>query len=231
MFHVEQSESSPVPRGTISLSMSGIVTSRHASSQSFPLGCLIRHPNFLKMPTFRNPLMGKDLNVNPGKPSKRFPQPGRVLHRFTSARHPLPSFNLKCHGKDSRRSQPKGWRGQNHHRHQSFRLPRARGPQNPPRRLRSPGKCLLRPGRCPRRQSPFHLRRPRRRLRGRTGHPAQWGRQSLDSARLEEPYRRQYRVDEPPKTAPFAFATPSPLSKTNTTSSFSTARRLSICSP
>ena len=38
-------------------------------------------------------------------------------------------------------------------------------------------------------------------------------RESLASARIEEPHRRQYRVDGPPKTAPFAFAMPSPLQR------------------
>src|ERR1700722_17608698 len=38
------------------------------------------------------------------------------------------SFNLKRYGKDSRRSQSKGGRGQNYHRHQSFRLSCAGGP-------------------------------------------------------------------------------------------------------
>ena len=96
--------------------------------------------------TPRKPLSlhGFDNFLSP-RSTRGFPQLGRVLHSASAyPQIPLP-FTLKCHGQDSRHRQPKGRSWQNHHRHQSGRLPRTRGPQGPPGGLRSAGELLLRP--------------------------------------------------------------------------------------
>ena len=76
--------------------------------------------------------------------SGRFPQLCPVLHSATPYPVFLLAVTLDCHGKDSRRCQPKGRSWQNHHSNQPRRKPRSRRPQDPPRRLRSPGKLLFR---------------------------------------------------------------------------------------
>jgi len=76
-------------------------------------------------------------------PHRSFPQLCPVLHNASPNAPTHSRFTLECHGKDRRTRQSKRRRGQNHYRHQSGRLPRARRPQDPPRRLRSPGQCLI----------------------------------------------------------------------------------------
>ncbi len=98
---------------------------------------------------------------------------------------------------DNRRRQPEGRSRQNDYCHQLSRSPCPRRTQNPPHRLRPPGKLHRRTRPSPAMRSSERLRHPPRHRHPRRSHPLHRDPKPQARPQQQKPHRRHHRAHRP----------------------------------